>query len=52
MQKIGTADIIWDRFENFIREEKEHSEKREPGWCVAVRDSVPREIEKSSRAFS
>lgn len=45
MQKIGTADIIWDRFENFIREEKEHSEKREPGWCVAVRDSVPREIE-------
>ena len=44
MQKIGTADIIWDKFEDFIREEKEHSERRESGWYVTVRYSVPREI--------
>lgn len=44
MKKIGTADIIWIEFENFVKTEKEHSEKREPGWYVAVRWSVPDEV--------
>ena len=32
MKKIGTADIIWKEFDNFVKTEKEHSMKREPGW--------------------
>lgn len=45
MKKIGTADIIWKEFDNFIKTEKEHSMKREPGWYVSVRWSVSREIQ-------
>ena len=45
MKKIGTADIIWKEFDNFVKTEKEHSMKKEPGWYVSVRWSVPREIQ-------
>lgn len=45
MKKIGTADIIWKEFDNFVKTEKEHSMKREPGWYVSVRWSVPREVQ-------
>lgn len=45
MKKIGTANIIWKEFDNFVKTEKEHSMKREPGWYVSVRWSVPREIQ-------
>ena len=33
MKKIGTANIIWKEFDNFVKTEKEHSMKKEPGWC-------------------
>ena len=45
MKKIGTANIIWKEFDNFVKTEKEHSMKKEPGWYVSVRWSVPREIQ-------
>lgn len=45
MKKIGTADIIWKEFDDFVKTEKEHSMKKEPGWYVSVRWSVPREIQ-------
>lgn len=44
MKKIGTANIIWKEFDDFVKTEKEHSMKKEPGWYVSVRWSVPREI--------
>ena len=37
MKKIGTANIIWKEFDNFVKTEKEHSMKKEPGWYVSVR---------------
>ena len=46
MKKIGTADIIWKELDNFVKIEKEHSEKREPGWYVSVRWSVPDDVQK------
>lgn len=45
MKKIGTANIIWKEFDDFVKTEKEHSMKKEPGWYVSVRWSVPREIQ-------
>ena len=31
MKKIGTADIIWKEFDNFVKTEKEHSMKKLTG---------------------
>ena len=37
MKKIGTADIDWKEFENFVKTEKEYSEKRETSYGIVTK---------------
>lgn len=45
MEIIGKAQILWDRFSDYVKEEERHAENREPGWYVKNRLQFSSEID-------